>query len=118
MSDLCTVPVATPDTVEAADAARALARRHLLQQLDLGTEAARTGRRELDRLAVWMDERQDDLVYGAIDRGCGHTARLISALARLATAQTASALAPGQAQCRRHRAPGRGRAPGGRGEGV
>lgn len=89
MSNMSTAPVSAPADTDS----RALAKRHLLQQLDLGAEAARTGRRELGRLADWVDERQDDLLYGTIDRGCGHTARLIGAIARLANAQTASALA-------------------------
>jgi hypothetical protein len=77
-----------------ADAIRDLAKQHLVEQLGLSAEAHRTAQGELKRLGAWIAgsefKRPMDI---EIDRSCGHTARLLGAIARLQSAQAMSALA-------------------------
>jgi hypothetical protein len=51
------------------------------------------GQRELQRLLGWLDSRTYALAHSEITLACGHTARLLGAIARVQAAQATSALA-------------------------
>jgi hypothetical protein len=78
---------------EAADAVRLLARRHLVDQLGRSAQAGDAGQRELKRLFGWLDTRKYPLGHDEIGLACGHTARLLGAIARVQAAQATGALA-------------------------
>jgi hypothetical protein len=80
-------------------AVRDLAQQYLLDQLAVAAEAYRAAKRELDRLGIWSDGRKGGY-HDEINLACGHTARLLSAMARMQTAQASSAAALARLEAR------------------
>jgi hypothetical protein len=113
-------PLSTPALAALdTDSIRDLAKQHLIDQLGLSAEAGRIAQGELKRLGAWIAgsefERPMDI---EIDRSCGHTVRLLGAIARPQSAQAIERAGACPARRARHGAAHRRRARGLRGEGV
>jgi hypothetical protein len=83
-----------PTTLTAdGPAVRDLAQQYLLDQLAVAAEAYRAAKRELDRLGAWTDACRGRLNHDEVNLACGHTARLLGAMARMQSAQASSTTA-------------------------